>query len=124
MAGWAMCPLFLMSRRIVRLMWSTYRSAWNRRARLWRRRGMHTTTFEYSVIRVVPRVEREVFLNVGVLLSCPFQDFLAARIELNCERVQAFSPWLDVALVEEYLRSITLICRGGEEAGAIGQLPQ
>lgn len=85
---------------------------------------MHTTTFEYSIIRVVPRVEREEFLNVGVLLSCPFQDFLGARIELDHRRLEAFAPWLDVPFVEEYLRSIVLICHGGNDAGPIGQLAQ
>ena len=82
------------------------------------------STFDYSIIRVVPRVEREEFLNVGVLLSCPSQDFLEARIELDRKRAEAFAPWMDCPVIEEHLQSILQICRGGSEAGPIGQLAQ
>ncbi|HVF10359.1 MAG TPA: DUF3037 domain-containing protein [Abditibacteriaceae bacterium] len=81
-------------------------------------------TFEYCIIRVVPRVEREEFLNVGVLLSCATHEFLQARIEVDRDRLKAFSPALDFLAVEEYLRSIPLVCAGGAEAGPLGQLPQ
>ena len=84
---------------------------------------MLTFSFEYSVIRVVPRVEREEFLNVGVLVSCPERDFLQARIELHPQRIQAFAPALDFKLVEEYLSVIPRVCEGGEDAGPIGKLP-
>jgi hypothetical protein len=80
-------------------------------------------SFEYSVIRVVPRVEREEFLNVGVLLSCPALDFLEARIELDSQRIQAFAPTLDLKLIEEYLSVIPRVCEGGNSAGPIGLLP-
>ena len=84
---------------------------------------MPMCSFEYSVIRVVPRVEREEFLNVGVLLSCPERDFLQAHIELDPQRLQVFAPTLDLKVVEEYLSVIPRVCEGGEEAGPIGKLP-
>ena len=85
---------------------------------------MPASTFEYAIIRVVPRVERQEFLNVGVLVSCPAQDFLQARIELDSHRLQALAPEIDLPTVEEYLRIIPKVCEGGDEAGPIGRLPQ
>jgi hypothetical protein len=83
---------------------------------------MHT--FDYAIIRVVPRVERQEFLNAGVLVSCPSQDFLEARIELDRHRLQAFAPDADPALVEEYLAVIPQVCRGDDASGPIGRMPQ
>lgn len=85
---------------------------------------MQECTFEYSIIRVVPRVEREEFMNVGVVVSCPFQDFLEARVVLDRQRLATFAPHADLEVIDEHLRLIPLICAGGEEAGPIGQLPQ
>lgn len=81
-------------------------------------------SFDYAVIRVVPRVERGEFLNVGVILFCPTAAFLEARIELDRERLKAFAPGIDPAAVESYLEVIPKVCAGGEDAGPIGQLPQ
>ena len=80
--------------------------------------------FDYAVIRVVPRVERQEFLNVGVLLSCPMHDFLDAKIELNRARLQAFAPTIDLDCIEAHLQTIPLICAGGEAAGPIGEMAQ
>ena len=81
-------------------------------------------TFEAAVIRVVPRVEREEFLNVGVLLSCPQHDFLDAKIALNRARLQAFAPMIDLNFIEDHLNTISLICAGGAAASPIGNLAQ
>ncbi len=78
--------------------------------------------YDYAVIRVVPRVEREEFVNVGVILSCPARDFLDARLHVEHARLVSFAPDLDLALVEQHLAVIPLVCRGGEAAGAIGAL--
>jgi hypothetical protein len=79
--------------------------------------------FEYAVLRVVPRVEREEFLNVGVILFCSAQGFLQAKIELNEARLLAFAGvQLDVEELRERLRSFERICRGRAEGGPIGQL--
>ena len=79
--------------------------------------------FEYAVLRVVPRVEREEFLNVGVILYCPAQGFLQARFEVDEARLLAFAgPRLDLAELRERLRSFERICLGRAEGGPIGQL--
>jgi hypothetical protein len=82
------------------------------------------STFDYAVVRVVPRVEREEFLNVGVILSCPERRFLGARVELDPARLAGFAPWVDVSDVRRYLEPIVTICAGGPGAGPIGLLPQ
>lgn len=79
--------------------------------------------FEYAVIRVVPRVEREEFLNVGVILYCSRQKFLRAIFKINVEKLKILSPETDVEEVDEYLRSFEKICEGGLKGGPIGQLP-
>jgi hypothetical protein len=79
-------------------------------------------TYDYALIRVVPRVEREEFVNVGAVVSCPARGFLEARIELDPARVRALDPAADIELIRAHLGSIPVICRGGPQAGAIGQL--
>lgn len=80
-------------------------------------------SYDYAVIRVVPRVEREEFINVGVILSCPAQNFLEARLHVDRARLAAFDPQLDFELLEQHLRIIPLVCRGDPAAGAIAKLP-
>ncbi len=80
--------------------------------------------FDYSVVRVVPRVERGEFVNAGVILSCPGQNYLKARVELDAERLAALDPNFDRETVERHLNAIPLICEGGPQAGPIGLLPQ
>lgn len=79
-------------------------------------------SYDYAIVRVVPRVEREEFMNVGVIVSCPSQEFLEARIELDEQRLAALDPGLDVEAIRAHLASIPLICRGGPDAGPIGKL--
>ena len=80
--------------------------------------------YDYAVVRVVPKVDREEFINAGVIVSCPELSFLEARIKLNESRLLALDPNVDLDLVRKHLASIPMICRGGEVAGAIGHLPQ
>ena len=80
--------------------------------------------YDYAVIRVVPKVEREEFINAGVILSCPERSFLEAQIKLNESRVLALDPSLDLEMVKTHLATIPKICRGGAAAGPIGQLSQ
>ncbi len=84
---------------------------------------MHAA-YDYAVIRVVPRVEREEFVNVGVIVSCPPKDFLEARIELDAPRLLSLDPQVNLDVVRAHLASIPLICAGGPDAGPIGQLPR
>jgi hypothetical protein len=76
-------------------------------------------SYDYAIIRVVPRVEREEFINAGVIVSCPALEYLAARVELDEPRLRALAPGVDVDLVRENLASIPAICAG---CGPIGRL--
>lgn len=78
--------------------------------------------FEYAVIRVVPRVEREEFLNIGVILYCAQQQFLQAKYLLDEERLHAFAPDLDIAELKEHVCAMERICTGDKDAGPIGNL--
>ena len=80
-------------------------------------------TYDYAVIRVVPRVERGEFVNVGVIVSCPARRLLHAAIELDPARVRALDPSLDLDHVARHLAVYPRICAGGDAAGEIGRLP-
>jgi hypothetical protein len=80
------------------------------------------TSFDYALVRVVPRVEREEFVNAGVILFCLVRDFLGARVELDRVRVRALHPDVDLALVDEHLAAIPRVCAGGDGSGPIGRL--
>jgi len=80
--------------------------------------------YDYAIIRVVPRVERGEMINVGVVMSCPGADFLDAIIEVDEARLRALDDTLDLEAIREHLSSIPAICRGGADAGPIGDLPQ
>jgi hypothetical protein len=81
-------------------------------------------TYDYAIIRVVPRVERGEMINVGIILSCPDVDFLDAGVELDEARVRVLDPTLDVTGLRAHLETIPAICRGGADAGPIGELAQ
>lgn len=80
-------------------------------------------TYDYTIVRVVPRVERGERINVGVILSCADTDFLEARIEVDAAALLAIDPHADLAEVRAHLDLIRRICRGGPDAGPIGALP-
>ena len=82
------------------------------------------STFDYAIVRVVPRVERGEFINAGVILFCLTSRFLAAKVELDERRLLALAPEVDLELVRGHLQAIPRICTGGRAAGPIGQLPQ
>jgi len=84
------------------------------------------SAFEYAVVRVVPRVEREEFLNAGVVLCCLARRFLAARVVLDRARLRALAPWLGAAEIDEierHLGLIPLVCAGDRATGEIGAMP-
>jgi Protein of unknown function (DUF3037) len=80
------------------------------------------SSFDYAVIRVVPRVEREEFVNAGVILFCLEQDFLAATVEANEPRLLALWPGVDLPLVRHHLEAIPKICAATPDAGPIARL--
>lgn len=78
--------------------------------------------FEYAVIRVVPRVEREEFLNVGIILFCKAKSYLRCIYKLNHGKLSVLCPALDCADVEGHLQAFEAVCKGGKGAGAIAAL--
>ena len=78
--------------------------------------------FEYAVIRVVPRVEREEFLNVGVILYCKDLKFLKSRCDLNETRLVAFAKDIDTDEIKESLSAFCKISSGSKDGGPIGKL--
>ena len=82
------------------------------------------SSFDYAIVRVVPRVDRGEFINAGVVLFCRTRRFLGAQIELDERRLLSLAPSVDLGEVRRHLDSIPLICAGGPQAGPIGRLPQ
>ena len=80
------------------------------------------SSFDYAVIRVMPRVERGELVNAGVILFCLKKDFLRARVEVNEPRLRALWPEIDLDLVRQHLEAIPKICAGDPDAGPIGRL--
>ena len=79
-------------------------------------------TYDYAVVRVVPRVERGEFVNAGIILSCDIERILKAAIELDEAALLALDSGVDLELVRSSLSTIPTICAGGADAGAIGRL--
>ena len=79
--------------------------------------------FQYVVLRCVPRVDREEFVNVGVVLYCQQADFLRARCHVDVDRMTALAPDLDLDAVRSALATVEAVCRGDESAGAAGRTP-
>jgi hypothetical protein len=79
------------------------------------------SSFDYALIRVMPRVERGEMLNAGVILFCLEKDFLEARVEVDEERLRALWPEIDLDLVRQHLEAIPKICAGAPDAGPIGR---
>ncbi len=80
--------------------------------------------FQYVVLRCVPRVDREEFLNVGVVVYCQDAGFLQAAQHVNRERLAAFSSEVDPQAVCSALAAIEAVCRGEESAGDAGRAPR
>ena len=81
-------------------------------------------SFDYALLRVVPRVERQEFINAGVVVYCPEKRYLAARVRFDAARLKALWPEADAALVEKHLEAVERICAGDAAAGPIAKLSQ
>lgn len=82
------------------------------------------SAFEYTVVRIVPEIVREEFINAGVIVYCRQRRFLAARIRLDEARLRALDPAADLPALRAELELIPCICAGGLAAGPIGALTQ
>ena len=82
------------------------------------------SSFDYAIIRVVPRVERGELINAGIIVACATQSYLAARIALDVDRLRALSPITDPGDIEAALATIPLIAAGDPRGGPIAALPR
>lgn len=80
--------------------------------------------FQYTVLRVVPDVERGERLNVGVILYSPERKFLGARVHVDRDRLAAIAPELDLDTLDKHLASLVAVADGAEDGGPIALLPQ
>ena len=80
------------------------------------------TPYKYAVIRVVPRVDRDEFINAGVIFFHPEQGFLGARTMLSEEKLRALSSRVDMEQVKRHLHGIVRICEGDADAGPIAKM--
>ena len=79
-------------------------------------------TYDYAIVRVVPRVERGEFINAGIILSCDVERILQSSIELDEAALLSLDASVDLELVRSSLASIPAVCAGGAGAGEIGKL--
>ena len=80
--------------------------------------------YEYAVIRLVPKVEREEFLNIGVILYCKKKKYLSIKYKIDKQRILAFSEDVDTDIITDYLKAWELICEGHSRGGKIAELNQ
>lgn len=78
--------------------------------------------YEYAVLRIVPKVEREEFMNVGVVLYCRKGRYLKVKYLLNAGKITAFAPQLDINDLASYLEAFDRICQARPDSGTIGKL--
>lgn len=78
--------------------------------------------FKYAIIRIVPKVEREEFFNVGVILFCKRKKFLDIKYKIDEDKLKAFSSKIKLELFNDYLKAWKLVCEGNSLSGKIGQL--
>ena len=79
-------------------------------------------TYDYAIVRVVPRVERGEFVNAGIILACDAARYLKARIELDEHALLALDPTAELEAIRQALAAIPVVCDGGASAGPIGRL--
>lgn len=80
--------------------------------------------FAYTILRLVPRIERGECINVGVVVFCRQHGFLGLRYELDPTRLQALCPGLAVADVAPHMSAIDAVLRGDPAAGSLAALDQ
>lgn len=78
--------------------------------------------FEYATIRIVPLVEREEFINTGVILYCKAQNFLSMKYEVDNKRLTSFSSKINIEEISQHLEAFCKICAGSADSGEIGKL--
>lgn len=77
--------------------------------------------YEYAVIRLVPKVEREEFINIGVILFSKNAKFLNCNFHLNPEKLELFCEGIDVDDIKQNIYAFEKICSGSKDGGPIAQ---
>lgn len=83
---------------------------------------MQQHLFEYAVVRIVPKVQREEFVNTGIILYCKKEKYLKTKFMLNAERIVCFCDQIDMAEVQDHLSSFEKIALGEPDGGPIARL--
>ncbi len=78
--------------------------------------------YEFSIIRIVPKVEREEFFNVGVILFCRRKKYLGVKYHIDATKLASFSCEVELELLENYLKAWTNVCHGSSNGGVIGEM--
>lgn len=78
--------------------------------------------YEFSIIRIVPKVEREEFFNVGVILFCRRKKYLGVKYQIDAKKLASFSCEVELELLENYLKAWTNVCNGSANGGVIGEM--
>jgi len=78
--------------------------------------------YEFAIIRYVPKVEREEFINIGAIVLCKRLNYLQMKFNIDEKKLKIFSEEADLDLIEEYLLGWQAVCKGGVEGGKIGAL--
>ncbi len=79
--------------------------------------------FEYAVIRIMPRVERGEFINVGVILYCVSVKYIKLKYEVRSEKIKTLCSDCDIVEIQSFLDIFQRICEGDKTAGPIADLP-
>jgi hypothetical protein len=79
-------------------------------------------SYNYAVVRVVPRIDRDEFVNAGVIVCSMELRYLAARVSLPVERILTLWPHADLETLQRHLEAIPKICAAENSAGAIAKL--
>jgi len=79
-------------------------------------------SYDYAILRIVPSVERDEFVNAGAVLHCPERAYLDCRVHVDEARLRALWPALDLDVVRQHLEAFPKICAGDPDAGPIAKL--
>jgi hypothetical protein len=81
-------------------------------------------SYEYAIFRIVPFVERQEFINAGVILFCRSLSFLEVLIDFELDRLQTFSPLADLKMIRSQLKAIQAVCTGSDDNSAVSDMTQ
>lgn len=82
-----------------------------------------TGPYDYALVRIVPEIEREEFINAGVILFARTQGFLGCALTLDGDRLRALCPTADVAMIARHLDAFRRVCDGDPDGGPVARLP-